>query len=60
MSQAFSQKAVAADLPPRGRVHLYRDSNGLGEYVEMVPGTIFGEQTFRHGGVAGVASANNV
>ncbi|CAJ1352192.1 unnamed protein product [Effrenium voratum] len=55
----FGSETLKAQWPPTdefrsfflltGRVHLYRDSNGLGEYVEMVPGTIFGEQTFRLG-----------
>ena len=31
----------------RGRVHIFRDSNGLGEFLEMMPGSIFGEQPFR-------------
>ena len=30
-----------------GRVHIYRDGNGVGDFLEMLPGTIFGEQPFR-------------
>ena len=34
-------------LPLKGRVHIYRDANGVGEFLELLPGSIFGEQPFR-------------
>ena len=35
--------------PLKGRVHIYRDGNGVGEFLELLPGSIFGEQPFRRG-----------
>lgn len=32
-----------------GRVNIYRDGNGIGEFLELLPGSIFGEQPFRMG-----------
>lgn len=32
-----------------GRVNIYRDGNGVGEFLELLPGSIFGEQPFRMG-----------
>lgn len=34
-------------VPLKGRVHIYRDANGVGEFLELLPGSIFGEQPFR-------------
>lgn len=55
----FGSERLKADWPPTeglrsfmlltGRVHIFRDSNGLGEFLEMMPGSIFGEQPFRMG-----------
>eukprot|EP00435_Cladocopium_sp_Y103_P069537 s968_g33.t1 len=32
-----------------GRVNIYRDGNGVGEFLELLPGSIFGEKPFRMG-----------
>lgn len=29
-------------------MNIYRDGNGVGEFLELLPGSIFGEQPFRH------------
>jgi len=55
----FGSEQLKAEWPPTeqlrsfmlmtGRVHIYRDANGVGEFLELLPGSIFGEQPFRLG-----------